>query len=194
MQDFRETYVSRSLTFCLETKKPWRQTPSKKKKAVVFTNVTANAYQSQLNAEFSKVCEIFKVRGIESLKYIREFHTQSVIVATFPRPETWCWTKRTVIGCLTCRSNMGGLWPMKAAIYSRSSAVSLKVWLRETKGRITLEFGLEVKFVKRVVATSWRKMISVTIQVLRYFRFVDRGVDHAEDAGDMCPPLTFNIT
>ncbi len=83
---------------------------------------------------------------------------------------------------------------MKAAIYSRSSAVSLKVWLRETKGRITLEFGLEVKFVKRVVATSWRKMISVTIQVLRYFRFVDRGVDHAGDAGDMCPPLTFNIT
>ncbi len=32
------------------------------KEAVVFTNVTANAYQSQLNAGFSKVCEIFKVR------------------------------------------------------------------------------------------------------------------------------------
>ncbi len=41
----------------------------------MFTNVTANAYQSQLNAGFSKVCEIFKVRGIESLKYIREFYT-----------------------------------------------------------------------------------------------------------------------
>ncbi len=41
----------------------------------------------QLNAGFSKVCEIFKVRGIESLKYIQEFHT-SDIVATFPRPET----------------------------------------------------------------------------------------------------------
>ncbi len=26
-------------------------------------------------AWFSKVCEIFKVRGIESLKYVREFHT-----------------------------------------------------------------------------------------------------------------------
>ncbi len=25
----------------------------------------------------------------------------SVIVVTFPRPETWSWTKRTVIGCLT---------------------------------------------------------------------------------------------
>ncbi len=67
--------MSRSLTFRRETKMPWRQTPSRKKKAVVFTNVTTNAYQDQLNAGFSKVCEIFKVCGIESLKYIREFHT-----------------------------------------------------------------------------------------------------------------------
>ncbi len=54
---------------------PWRQTPSRKKKAIVFTTVTTNAYQDQINAGFSKVCEIFKVRSIESLKYIREFHT-----------------------------------------------------------------------------------------------------------------------
>ncbi len=54
---------------------PWRQTPSRKKKVVVFTTVTTNAYQGQLNAGFSKVGEIFKVRGIESLKYIREFYT-----------------------------------------------------------------------------------------------------------------------
>ncbi len=70
--------VSCSLTFRLETK-----TPSRKKKAVVFTNVTTN-----VNAGFSKVCEIIKVHGIESLKYIREFHTRSVFVETFPRPET----------------------------------------------------------------------------------------------------------
>ncbi len=67
--------MSRSLTFRMETKMPWRQTPSRKKKAVVFTNVTTNAYQDQLNAGFSKVCEIFKVRGIEYFKFIREFHT-----------------------------------------------------------------------------------------------------------------------
>ncbi len=67
--------MSRSLTFRLETKMPWRQTLSRKKKAVVFTNVTTSAYQDQLNAGFSKVCEIFKVCGIESLKYVREFHT-----------------------------------------------------------------------------------------------------------------------
>ncbi len=78
--------MSRSLTFHLETKMLWRQTPSRKNKAIVLTTVTTNAYQDQLNAGFSKICEIFKVRGIESLKYIREFHTP-VIVVTFPRPK-----------------------------------------------------------------------------------------------------------
>ncbi len=67
--------VSHSLTFHLETKMPWCQTPSRKQKAVMFTTVTTNAYQSQINAGFSKVCEIFKVCGIESLKYVWEFHT-----------------------------------------------------------------------------------------------------------------------
>ncbi len=55
--------------------KCWRKKSSRKKKAVVFTNMTANAYQGRLNAGFSKVCEIVKVCAIESLKYIREFHT-----------------------------------------------------------------------------------------------------------------------
>ncbi len=132
IQDFRETCVSRSLTFRLETKMQWRQTPSRKKKAVVFTNVTTSAYQDQLNAGFSKVCEIFKFCGIESTICPRVSHT--VIVVTFPCTETWSWTKWAVIGCLTCRSNglMGGPWPINAAIYSRPSAVSLKVWLFET--------------------------------------------------------------
>ncbi len=137
--------VSRSLTFRLETKMPCHQTLSRKKKVVVFTNVTVNAYQGQLNAGFSKVCEIFcsmlkkcwKVCSIETLKYIWEF----VVVATFPRPETWCWTKWTVIGCLTCRSNdlMSEPWPMNAAIYSRPSAISLKVWLRKTSFPLTFD-------------------------------------------------------
>ncbi len=78
----------RSLTFCLETRMPWCQTLSRKKKAVVFTNVMTNACQDQLHTGFSKVCEIFKVRGIESLKYVQEFYRRSVIVATFPRTET----------------------------------------------------------------------------------------------------------
>ncbi len=48
-------------------------TPSQKKKAVMFTTVTMSAYQDQLNAGFSKVCEIFKVRAIES--NVQEFYT-----------------------------------------------------------------------------------------------------------------------
>ncbi len=47
--------------------------PPRKKKAIVFITVTANAYQDKINAAFSKVCEIFKIRSIDSLKYIREF-------------------------------------------------------------------------------------------------------------------------
>ncbi len=77
--------MSRSLTFRLETKMPWCQTPSRKKKAVVFTTVTTDAYQDQLNAGVSKVCEIFNVHGIESLKYVREFHTPVCYCGTFPR-------------------------------------------------------------------------------------------------------------
>ncbi len=73
--DFRETRVSRLISVCRETKMPWRQTLSRKKKAIVFITVTTNAYQDQPNAGFSKVCEIFKFRSIETLKYIREFHT-----------------------------------------------------------------------------------------------------------------------
>ncbi len=52
--------VSRSLTFCLETKMPWRQTPSRKKKAVVFTNVTASAYQVNKTLEFPKYVKYLK--------------------------------------------------------------------------------------------------------------------------------------
>ncbi len=78
--------VSRFLTFHLETKILWRQTLSRKKKAVVFTTVTVSAYQGQLHAGFSKVCEIFKVRGIESLQYVREFYTPVCYCGTVPRP------------------------------------------------------------------------------------------------------------
>jgi len=57
----------------------------------------ASAYQSQLNAEFSKVCGNFKVRSIESLKYVQEFYTRSVIFGDISTPrnmtrkqnETW---------------------------------------------------------------------------------------------------------
>ncbi len=135
IQDFRETCVSRSLTFRLETKMPWRQTPSRKKKAVVFTNVMTKAYQGQLNAGFSNVCKIFKVRDIESLKYVQEFHTPGLLLwrhfhtpkRNAERNELWL-----VVWHVGQWAVMGGSWPIKVAIYSRPPAVSLKVWLRET--------------------------------------------------------------
>ncbi len=87
------------------------------------------------------------------------FTHRSVIVATFPRPETWRWMKETVIGCLTCQSNglMGGPWPMKAAMDSRTSAVSLKVWLRETT------FGLALCFWLHWVAANKTKKNGLSI-------------------------------
>ncbi len=36
----------------------WRQNPSRTKKVIVFTTVTMIAYQDQLNAGFSKLCEV----------------------------------------------------------------------------------------------------------------------------------------
>ncbi len=67
--------VSRSLTTRLETKMPWSQTPSRKKKAVVFTAVTTNAYQDQINAGFSKICEIFNLQHRIFKIRLRVLHT-----------------------------------------------------------------------------------------------------------------------
>ncbi len=46
--------------------------PRERRKRRVYKCDT-NAYQDQLHAGFSKVCEIFKIRSIEYLKYVREF-------------------------------------------------------------------------------------------------------------------------
>ncbi len=99
----------------------------------MFTNVMANAYQSQLNAGFSKVCEIFKVRSIESLKYIREFHTPVCYCGDISTPWNVTLNKTSCDWLFDMSVKlMGGPWPMNAAIYSRPSAVSLRVWLCET--------------------------------------------------------------
>ncbi len=114
--------MSRLFSVRRETKMPWCQTPSRKKD-VVFTNVTTNAYQGQLNAGFSKVCEIFKVRGIESLKYIREFHT----------PVCYCGDISTARNVTLNETNYDWLFgPHGRALANESGHLWLKVWLRET--------------------------------------------------------------
>ncbi len=49
--------------------------PPHERRKLSCLQLTMSACQDQLNAEFSKVCEKFKVCGIESLKYVREFYT-----------------------------------------------------------------------------------------------------------------------
>ncbi len=63
---------------CVFNIPPWNKDDAKrlhKRRKLLFTNVMANAYQGRPNAGFSKVCEIFKVCRIQSLKCIREFHS-----------------------------------------------------------------------------------------------------------------------
>ncbi len=125
IQDFRETCVSRSLTFRVETKMPWRQSPSWKKKCdeKMFINVTRNAYRSRLNAGFQKVCEIFKVCAIESLKYIREFQT----------PVCYCGDISTPRNVTLNETNCDWLFDMSIKCpHGRDLTWRLKVWLRET--------------------------------------------------------------
>ncbi len=113
------------VAFRLETKMLCCQTPSWKKKAVMFTVVP--------NAVFSKVCEIFKVCGIESLKYVvqilhsglllwQHFHAHKHDTA---QNETWLIASQS-------HGLLGRPWPFKAAKVPRPSVISLKVWLRET--------------------------------------------------------------
>ncbi len=89
LQNFREMCVSRSLTFHLETKMLWHQSPSWKNKATL----TMSAYQDQLNAGFSKVCEIFKVRCIECLKYVQEFYNPVCYCGDISTPLNITWHK-----------------------------------------------------------------------------------------------------
>ncbi len=76
----------------------------------------------------------FKAHVIESLKYIREFHT----------PVCYCGDISTPRNVMLNETNCDWLidmsvkrpqrpWPMNAAIYSRPLAISLKVWLRKTR-------------------------------------------------------------
>jgi len=84
---------------------------------------------------FLKECEIYKVHSIDPLKYIYfSFRQWSVIVRT---STLHFHMKRNKTNCdwllyMSVRQPLGGPWPMKAAMESRPSAVSLKVWLRET--------------------------------------------------------------
>ncbi len=113
---------------------PWCQTPSRKKKSVVFTTVTMRTYHCQLNAGFSEVCEICKVRSMESLKCVQEFYTPVCYCGDIYKPLNMMWhkTKHDCLLYLSVIWPLGRPWPFKASKVLRPSAVSLKIWLRET--------------------------------------------------------------
>ncbi len=53
----------------------------------VYTlTVTTSAYQDHINAGFSKVCEIFKVYGIESLKWVQELYSPVCYCGNISKP------------------------------------------------------------------------------------------------------------
>ncbi len=84
IQDFRETYVSRSLTFHLESKMPWRQTPSIGRRVY---NCDDECLSGSTKLGFSKVWEIFKVCGIESFKHVRDFYTPVCYCGNISTPQ-----------------------------------------------------------------------------------------------------------
>ncbi len=70
----------------------WRQTPSRKKKAVVFT-ADNERLSGSTKHWISKVCEKFKVHGIESLQYVREFYTPVWYCGDISMPLNMTWHK-----------------------------------------------------------------------------------------------------
>ncbi len=109
---------------------------SQNKKAVMFTTVTANAYQDQLNAGVSKLCEIFKV----SLKYVWEFHTWVCYCGDISTPrnvtlnETSCdW----LFDMPVKRPHGRGLTNGVCHLF-QTFTVSPKVLLRETTNDVTI--------------------------------------------------------
>ncbi len=107
----------------------------------MFTTVMMSTYHDQLNTGFSEACEMFKVRGIESLKYVQEFYYywSLLLWRHFHAPKHDTAQKLNMIVCFTCKSYglLGRPWPFKVAKVPRPSAVSLKVWLRKTYARFT---------------------------------------------------------
>ncbi len=108
----------------------------KEESQVEFTTVMTNAYQDQLNAGFSKVCEIFKVLGIESLKiFPRVLHTGLLLWRHFHAPKRDAERNKLwlVVWYVSQTASWAVLGQWKLPwMDSRPSAVSLKVWLRET--------------------------------------------------------------
>ncbi len=136
IQDFRETCVSRSGG----VPNPLAKEESR---CVYNCDESTNAYQDQINAGFSKVCEIFKVCGIESLKYVREYYTLVCYCGDIstPRNVTLNETNCDWLFDMSVKQPHGRALANKTCC--RFQTLSRQVWLRETTERvITVFFSL----------------------------------------------------
>ncbi len=134
---------------------------------VAFFNVPPRNKNAVAPNPLTKVCEIFKVHGIESLKYVREFHTPVCLLwwhfhapkRDAERNELW------LVVWHVGQTNMGGPWPIKPAIYSRPSAVSLKIWLRETNHLVALHLINTVIYkntiIMQVLDNRWHRHLPI---------------------------------
>ncbi len=121
---------------------PWHQTHSRKKKAAMFTNVMANAYQGRLSAGFSKVCEIFKVCAIESLKYIRVFHTPVCYCGDISTPRNMTLNKTNCDWSF----DMSVKWPHGRALTNECSNI-FQTFSSQSEGLATRDYLSGVKSV-----------------------------------------------
>ncbi len=166
MQDFREMCVSRSLLFCLETKMPWRQTPSRKKKAFVYNCDGECLSGSTKRCIFKSMWNIWHLQHRLFKIRLRVSHTVSYCgnIPT-PRNVTLNETNCDWLFDMSVKGLMGGPWPMKAAIYSRPSAVSLKVWLGETSGSLCVScFDRQANSLQASI--NWRRSLRFQKTVL----------------------------
>ncbi len=109
--------------------------PLTKEESCHVYNVTTNAYQDQINAGFSKVYEIFKVRGIESLKYIREYHTLVCYCGDISTPRNVTLNKTNCDWLF----DMSVKWPHGRALASESY-YTFQTFSRQSEGLATQDY------------------------------------------------------
>ncbi len=110
--------------------------PLTKEESHQVYNCDDERLSGQLNAGFSKIYEIFKVCGIESLKYIREFYTPVCYCGDIfaARNITLNETNCDWLFDMLVKQPHGRALANESAKDSKPSATSLKIWLYETTG------------------------------------------------------------
>ncbi len=129
------------------------------KKAVVFSTVTKSAYQDQLNAGFSKVCEIFKVRHrtFKICQRVIQLYRVCYCGNNVPRN---VMLNETNCDLFVWHVSKTASWPwtMKSPMNSRPSAINLKVWLCETTVHL---YTSMIPSTVCVMSVKWHRFLNI---------------------------------